>query len=142
MKTVSLLFAGLLLAGTAVQADDTADVRAFTATYDRAYMTGDAKVVGSLLAADYRAVVEGKVKERAIALAEFAKIDHAAISAMSSTIDRVHVAGDLAVAVGRIDWTKGAEKGAEHFTLVLRREAGGWKAVDEHVSDVAKDVAH
>lgn len=141
MKPISLLFAGLLIAGAAAHADDTADVRAFTATYDRAYMTGDTNVVETLLAADYRVVVEGAVKDRATALKEFAVMDHAAITAMTSTIDRVHVTGDLAVAVGRIDWTKGKETGGEHFTLVLRREAGQWKAVDEHVSDVAKPAA-
>jgi hypothetical protein len=141
MKIISLLFAGLLLAGVDVHADDDADVRAFAATYDRAYLTGDTKVVDTLLAADYRVVVEGAVQDRAAALAEFAAMDHAAITAMSSTIDRVHVDGDLAVAVGRIDWAKGKETGGEHLTLVLRREAGRWKAVDEHVSDVAKDAA-
>ena len=141
MKPISLLFAGLLLAGAAAQADDMADIRAFTGTYDRAYMSGDTKVVDNLLATDYRVVVGGAVKDRATALEEFALVDHAAINAMSSTLDRVHVAGDLAVAVGRIDWTKGKETGGKHFTLVLRREAGQWKAVDEHVSDVAKPAA-
>lgn len=141
MKTASLLFAGLLLASTPIVADDAADIRAFTADYDRTYLSGDQQAVAALLADDYRVVVEGAVKDRATALAEFAGMDHDEISAMSSTVERVHVSGDLAVAVGRIDWTKGTEKGGEHFTLVLRREAGRWKAVDEHVSDVAEAKA-
>ncbi|MCE3004040.1 MAG: nuclear transport factor 2 family protein [Xanthomonadaceae bacterium] len=142
MLAARALLSMLLLATASVSADDAADIRAFTSTYDRAYRTGDAKAIDALLAADYRTVVEGAVKDRATALTEFAAMDHDAISAMASTIDRVHVEGDLAVAVGRIDWTKGAEHGGEHFTLVLRREAGRWKAVDEHVSDVAKETTH
>jgi ketosteroid isomerase-like protein len=141
MLAVRLLLAVLLLAPIIAWADDDADVRAFITTYDQSYLAGDTKTVETLLAHDYRVVVEGAVKDRAAALVEFTAMDHAAISAMASTIDRIHVAGDLAVAVGRIDWTKGEEKGGEHFTLVLRRDAGRWKAVEEHVSDVAMAAA-
>lgn len=141
MKRIPLLFAGLLCAGVNVHAKDDTAIRAFVATYDRAYQTGDTQAVETLLAADYRGVVEGAVKDRAAALAEFAAMDHAAITAMSTRLERIHVAGDLAVAVGRIHWTKGDETGGEYLTLVLRREAGQWKAVDEHVSDFAEDTA-
>jgi ketosteroid isomerase-like protein len=136
MKITTLLFAGLLLFGAQVYADDEADVRAFVAAYDRAYLAGGTPAMESLLADDYRVVVGGEVKDRAASLAEFAAMDRPAITSMSTTIDRVHVAGDLAVAVGRINWAKGEEKGGEHLTLILRREAGQWQAVDEHVSDV------
>jgi ketosteroid isomerase-like protein len=141
MKRIPLLFAGLLFACVNVHANDDDAVRAFAAAYDRAYQAGDTQTVETLLAADYRVVVEGAVKDRAAALAEFAAMDHAAITAMSTTLERIHVAGELAVAVGRIHWTKGEKSGGEHLTLVLRREAGQWKAVDEHVSDFAEDTA-
>lgn len=136
MKIVSLLFAGLFLFAPHARADDEAAVRAFVDAYDRAYQAGGTQAIETLLADDYRVVVEGEVKDRAAALAEFAATDRPAITSMSSTIDRVHVAGDLAVAVGRIEWAQNAKKGSEHFTLVLRREAGRWQAVDEHVSDI------
>lgn len=141
MKIVSLLFAGLFLFAPHARADDQAAVRAFVDAYDRAYLGGGTEAIETLLADDYRVVVEGEVKDRAAALAEFSAMDRTEITSMSTTIDRVHVAGDLAVAVGRINWAKGAETGGEHLTLILRREAGQWQAVDEHVSDVVDKAA-
>lgn len=141
MKTLFAVTLGLLLWCGAVLADDQADLRDFVSRYDRAYLARDETAVKNLLANDYRVIVEGHVHDRAESLAEMldpAKTDHP--STLSSTVDRVHVAGDLAVVVGQIHWTEGAETGGEHYTLVLRRTAEGWRAVEEHLSAVAKDA--
>jgi ketosteroid isomerase-like protein len=141
MKIVSLLFAGLLVFAAHAHADDEADVRAFVAAYDRAYHAGSTQAIETLPADGYRVVVDGELEHRAAALAEFAATDRPVITSMSSTIDRVYIAGDLAAAVGRIERAQDAKKGSEHYTLVLRREAGRWQAVDEHVSDVVDKAA-
>jgi ketosteroid isomerase-like protein len=140
MKTLFAATLGLLLWCGAVLADDQADLRDFVSRYDRAYLARDEAAVENLLADDYRVIVEGRVQDRAKSLAEMvdpAKTDHP--SAVSSTVDRVHVAGDLAVVVGQIKWTQADKTGGEHYTLVLRRGADGWRAVEEHLSTVAKD---
>jgi len=136
MKISSMLFAGLLLFATAAHADDEVEIRAFVDAYDRAYVGVDTKGIEHLLADDYRVVVMGKVQNRAEGLADFTALDRSKINSMSTTIERIHADGDLAVVVGRINWANDKEKGAEHITLILRRKEGRWQAVHEHVSDV------
>lgn len=140
MPAVRILFALLLLAPACAWADGDAEVRAFLAACDRAYLAGDATALAGLLAADYQVVAEGRVRDRGTALASLTAADREAPAALDTVVNRVHAARDLAVAVGRIDWTKADRKGTEHFTLVLRREGGQWRAVAEHVSDAAKDA--
>ena len=138
MRTLFAVASGLLLWCTASLADDQAAVRDFVARYDKAYLARDTAGFEGLLASDYRVVVEGKVHDRAGTLSHFAdpaRTEHP--DALSSTVDRAHVSGDLAVAVGRIEWKDGDKAGHEHYTLVLRREGGQWRAVEEHISDVA-----
>lgn len=139
MKTVFAIASALLLWCSAALAEDQAALRELVARYDRAFIARDATTIGDLLAPDYRVVVEGKVADRAGSLAELvdpSRTEHP--DAMSSTVERTHVSGDLAVAVGRIDWKEGDEAGSEHYTLVLRREGGQWRVVEEHISPVAK----
>jgi ketosteroid isomerase-like protein len=141
MKNLFAFALVLLLWCGAALADDQADLRDFVARYDRAYLARDEAAVRKLLADDYRVVAEGHVHDRATSLAELvdpARTDHP--SALSSTVDRVHLAGDLAVVAGQIQWTQADKSGSEHYTLVLRRDAGGWRAVEEHLSTVAKDA--
>ena len=140
MKTLFALTLGLLLCCTAALADDQAEVRDFIKRYDAAYVARDEATIRELAAKDYRAIVRGKSKDFATSIAEFTDPKNAKSSiALASTVDRVHVAGDLAVAVGTIQWTEEGKSGGEHFTLVLRREAGKWRAVEEHISDVEED---
>jgi ketosteroid isomerase-like protein len=142
MKIVSAVLAALLLASTGVFADDRAAVEDLLARYDRAYLAADTKAVGAVLAEDYRAIVDGQTKDRAAALAELADPKREfRPTAVSSTLERVHVSGDLAVAVGRIAWKSAKGEGAELYTLVLRREGGAWRAVEEHISEAKPDPA-
>lgn len=140
MKALFAVALGLLVWCGAVLADDQTGVRDFIKRYDAAYLARDEAAVKALMADDYRVVVRGQSKDLAESLAEFmdpARKEH--VTALSSTVDRVHVAGDLAVAVGMIQWTEDGKSGREHFTLVLRRQAGAWRAIEEHISDVAED---
>ena len=140
MKTLFALALGLLLCCTAATADDQADVRDFIKRYDAAYVARDEAAIRDLVAKDYHVIVKGKTKDFATSIAEFTDPKNTSSpTALSSTVDRVHVTGDLAVAVGQIQWTEGDKSGGEHFTLVLRREAGVWRAVEEHISQVEED---
>lgn len=141
VKSLFAIVLGLLLCCTAALADDQADVRDFIKRYDAAYVARDEATIRGLVAKDYRVVVNGKAKDFATSIAEFTDPKNADSSiTLASTVDRVHVAGDLAVAVGTIQWTEDGKSGGEHFTLVLRREGGAWRAVEEHVSEVEEDA--
>jgi ketosteroid isomerase-like protein len=140
MKTLFALTLGLLLCCTAALADDQADVRDFIKRYDASYVARDEAAIRKLVAEDYRVIVKGKAKDFATSIAEFTDPKNAgSTTTLASTVDRVHVAGDLAVAVGTIQWTEKEKSGGEHFTLVLRRDGGVWRAVEEHISEVEQD---
>jgi ketosteroid isomerase-like protein len=141
VKSMFAIVLGLLLCCTAALADDQADVRDFIKRYDAAYVARDETAIRGLVAKDYRVIVKGMTKDFATSIAEFTDPKNANNpTALSSTVDRIHVAGDLAVAVGTIQWTEDGKSGGEHFTLVLRREGGAWRAVEEHISEVEEDA--
>ena len=135
MKIVGLLCAVLLLATTSAWADEHTGIRAFIAAYDRAYLASDTQTLGTMLATDYRVVAEGAVLDRAAALAEHSAPGKDKLISLSSTVDRIDTEGNLAVVIGRIKWAQANKNGEEHFTMALRREAGQWKAVAEHISE-------
>lgn len=142
VKPVFALALGLLLWCTATLADDQRDVREFIKRYDAAYLAREEATIRQLVAEDYRAIVNGKTKDFATSIAEFTDpANTSSPTALSSSVDRVHVSGDLAVAVGTIQWTEEGKTGSEHYTLVLRRGAGQWRVVEEHISPVAKAKA-
>jgi ketosteroid isomerase-like protein len=143
MKLVAFLCGILLLATSSVQADDTADIRGFVVAYDRAYLSGDTAALGAMLAPEFRVVSDGVAEDREGSLADYAAHGQNKLTGMSSTVDRIHVDGDLAVVIGRVHWRQAnddgtEDNGSEHFTLVLAREAGQWKALAEHVSEVVE----
>lgn len=142
MNSIRILLAVLLLASSSVRADTDADLRALVAEYDRAYLAADVAAVGTLLAADYRVVVEGRVRDRDAVLKEMTAPERDAATRLNSTVDRVWADGDLAVATGRIEWRAAESQGSEHFTLVARREGGKWRVASEHLSDVARDAGN
>jgi ketosteroid isomerase-like protein len=133
-----LLMLGLVIACSPAMAQDDASIREFVERYDRTIVSGDADAVRALLADDYRQIAEGRTHDRDQALADFAKDDYAGRgTTMSSTVDRVEMSGELAVVSGVVNWKQGDESGSEHYTLVLERDGGGWKALMEHVSETA-----
>lgn len=137
MKSLLAVVLGLFLACGAALADDAAEVRDFIKRYDAAYVAGDEATIRTLVGKDYHAIINGKDKDFETSIAEFTDPKNTSRpTALASTVDRVHVAGDLAVAVGHIQWTEDGKTGHERFTLVLRREAGAWRAVEEHISEI------
>lgn len=138
MKSIATLFIVLLLAFTSAKADDNASVRDFVARYDTAYLAGDIATLETLMASNYQVIVYGRLKDRAAAFADFADPERTKPTAFSSTVDRVIVDGNLALATGTAQWTEDKKSGEELYTLVLKRTAGGWQAVAEHISPVEK----
>lgn len=138
---IAIAFAfALLLWCMPALADDQAAVKDLIDRYDRAYLARDMATLEALLADEYRAFVEGKEADRATSLAKLVDPDNKwHPSSLSSTVDRIHASGDLAVAVGQVHWKENAKSGREHYTLVLRRDAGVWRVVEEHISDYPED---
>jgi len=138
MKNIATLFIVLLLAFTSAKADDDASVRDLIARYDTAYLAGDTATLETLMASDYQVITYGRLNDRATAFADFADPKRSKPTAMSSTVDRVVVDGNLAFATGTIRGTEDKKSFEELFTLVLKRAEGGWQAVAEHISPVEK----
>lgn len=141
----SILIAMLLAIAMPVIADDEASIREFIVRYDQAFEKGDIASIRGMLADDYVVFADGKRKNHAQAEAEFLedRKDGSKLT-LNSTVDRILVADKSAVAIGTIAWTDTdasgtTDSGSEYFTLVLNREADGWKVNNEHISEVETD---
>ncbi len=149
MKTPRLLLNALLftlVASTAAaRTPEEQSVIDFIDAYDRAYLASDVAFVDENFHSDYRVFVEGELKTKADAI-QWIKTKDATERTLdlSTTTDRVRIAGDMAVATGTIAWktvNPGKENatpktGSEHFTLVMVKDGNAWRAWSEQISDV------
>jgi len=149
MKTPRLLLITLLLAVVALTASartpEEQSVVDFLDAYDRAYVASDKAFFEENFHTDYRAFVEGELKTKADALKWIETKDaEERTLELSTTTDRVRIAGDMAVATGTIAWksvnpTKEnatPKTGTEHFTVVMVKDGNAWRAWSEHISQV------
>ena len=93
----------------------------------------------ALLASEYQVVVDGKLATRAAAVAEFKKraLTNKAVQT-TSTVDKVMLSSNLAIATGVITLKTELKTGKEHYTIVLREGNDRWQVVAEHISEVAQ----
>ena len=149
MKMPSLLLNALLftlLACTAsARSPEEQSVIDFLDAYDRAYTASDVTFFEKNFHPDYRVFVEGELKTKADSI-EWIKTKDSKERTLelSSTIDRVRIAGDMAVATGTINWktmkpgeeNATAKTGSEHVTIVMVKDGNAWRAWSEHLSSV------
>lgn len=93
----------LIFTSSFAYAGDEDRVRKLNSQYDAAYSERSVEKMEALLASEYQVVVDGKLETRAAAIAEFKKraLTNEAVQT-TSTVDKVMLSGNLAIATGVI----------------------------------------
>ncbi len=145
--TTTVLAVSMLAASSSYAKEnaDEAAIRQLIADVDKAYVAQDANLMDKQLDPGYSAINNGRITGLAQAQADLAEVRTTKL-ALSSTVERVRVLGDMALAQGVTSWQTTSksdplvvDSGGEQYTVALVKKNNVWRIFSEHFSRIPVD---